>query len=324
MPRNIFLLFIVATYHCNNGQIQFKQNAADFITAGFSRGRSGERVNELSITVNHRDIFENGESITTVDNLVVEVKSGVEGCWKRVEEKPARRGREKLMWRVKIVPCQAHNVRIGVRRQDCVDYFFLPKTVGPATSEQISNSHFRPSGPTGLTVTSLSETSVNLTWSQSHCAESYDIWYESLDSSSETPARNKSVSTDFAIIDGLNNCTEYALYVTATVGDEFSDEAEIEFNTCNIDGISSGPQVITDFDSVCGPVDKVCETKDRASTTLAGDEDLSLRMHRNVEETKDELISTLEPEPEKGNAGLTFASIILTVVPQILLQIILM
>jgi len=237
---------------------QFKENAAEFMEVGFNKGRTGTRVTELAVTVRINEMFEDGEDVD-VDNLSLEVKTA-DGCWTRVADGPVRRGREKQMWRVKVIPCKEHSIRIGIKRDDCVDYFEHPETVGPAPVNEIVNSHFRPNTPENIVITPITADSVLVSWSQSECAESYDLWYESgsaLDLGNMTiPAGAGSVT-----ILGLENCTEYTVKVVAILGDEFSTEGEADFTTC-IANYTEIPSIGTtkDADDVsCIEIDTRCQ-----------------------------------------------------------------
>ena len=226
----IYLLSVVILLMVQVDAIpEFKKNAENFMTVGFKKGPTGTRVTEVSVTVMHNDIFEGGEDVA-IEDLLLELKSG-DGCWTKVEERPVRRGRETIMWRVKVIPCKEHIVRIGLKRARCVDYFQYPDTIGPATSEEIATSHFRPKMPQHMKIIPTSNTRVNITWRESECAESYDLWYES---DSQMDLRNMTISVGVGSVEvtGLKQCTEYTIKMVALVGEEFSDEAEADFTTC--------------------------------------------------------------------------------------------
>eukprot|EP00091_Calanus_sinicus_P017914 TRINITY_DN3909_c0_g2_i3.p1 TRINITY_DN3909_c0_g2~~TRINITY_DN3909_c0_g2_i3.p1 ORF type:complete len:232 (-),score=52.11 TRINITY_DN3909_c0_g2_i3:189-884(-) len=185
-------------------------------------------------------MFEGGEDVD-IGALRLEVKAE-DGCWKSIEEKPLRRGKDKQMWRVKVVPCKEHYVRLGLARDGCFDYLQHPESIGPASTEEIANSHFRPSTPEDITITPLTSDSVDVSWTPSSCAESYELWYESHDGDD---SGNMTVSAGFGsvTVSELKNCTDYTMYVTAMVGDEFSGEAEAEFTTCKLNGTTATEKV---------------------------------------------------------------------------------
>merc|ERR1719320_1728425 len=98
--------------------------------------------------------------------------------------------------------------------------------------EEIANSHFRPSTPDNLAIAQVTDDSVIVSWTPSLCAESYELWYES---DQGDDSGNITVSAGFGsvTIRELQTCTDYTVYVTALVGDEFSESGEGEFTTCN-------------------------------------------------------------------------------------------
>eukprot|EP00092_Neocalanus_flemingeri_P009275 GFUD01009981.1.p1 GENE.GFUD01009981.1~~GFUD01009981.1.p1 ORF type:complete len:393 (+),score=100.14 GFUD01009981.1:275-1453(+) len=226
------------------------KNGAEFMEVGFSQGRTGTRFTEIAVTVRPREMFEDGEDVD-IEDLSLEVKAG-DGCWTKVEESPVRRGKEKMMWRVKIVPCKEHLVRIGIKRDGCVEYFQYPEAVGPASTEQIANSHFRPRMPENISITQLGGDSVTVSWSPSECAESYELQYG-----------NMTVSTELEVvpISGLENCTDYTLKIVALVGEKFSDEGEIDFSTCQVNYTDILDSMTTEKidDLPCETIDKHCE-----------------------------------------------------------------
>jgi hypothetical protein len=236
----------------------FKENASEFVEVGFSEGRTGKRVTELSVSVKISDIFENNDAVD-VDDLNLEIKTDNE-CWTRVGGTPVRRGRERRMWRLKVVPCKSHSIRIGLRRAGCVEYLEYPGTIGPATATEIANSHYRPKIPGNIVITPISNESVTVSWHESECSESYDLWYES-DSGLDLGNMTIPAGVGSVTIAGLETCTEYTAYIVATRGDEFSDEGRADFTTCftNTTDIldTIGTEVKNNY--FCKQVDDECE-----------------------------------------------------------------
>jgi len=223
------ILILLSLYNTESA-IKFKENAADYIDVGFNKGRTGTRLAEIAVKFRPGKMFEEEEKYE-IENIVLEVKSG-EDCWTKVDERPAKRGKDKFMWRVKVVPCKQHLIRIGVLKDDCIEYIEYPAPVGPATAEEIANSHFRPSTPDNVAIARVTDDSVVVSWTPSPCAESYELWYES---DMGDDSGNITVSAGFGSVTmrELQTCTDYTVYVTALVGDEFSESGEGEFTTCN-------------------------------------------------------------------------------------------
>ena len=239
------------------GVPQFKENAAEFMEVGFNKGRAGTRVTEIAVTVKISEMFKDGDAVG-VDDLILEIKEN-DGCWTKVAEGPVRRGREKQMWRVKVIPCKEHSIRIGIKRDECVDYFQHPETVGPASVNDIVNSHYRPNMPENIVVTLTGDDSVLVSWSKSECAESYDLWYESASALDLGNMTIPAVAGSVTIL-GLDNCTEYTVKVVAILGDEFSTEGEADFTTCMVNNteISSIETTEETNDGSCREVDTQC------------------------------------------------------------------
>ena len=236
----------------------FKDNSADFLEVGYSKGRGGERVTEISVSVDIGKLFEDGVEVDA-DDISLEIKTGKE-CWRKVGDSPMRRGKQKRMWRVKIIPCKEYSIRLGVARDDCVEYLEYPNTVGPATAVEISKSHYRPKTPGNVVVTPITDDSVLVSWAESDCAESYDLWYEA-DSGLDLGNITVSAGVGEVTIAGLENCTEYTLYMVSLLGEEFSNDVEVEFTTC-LENDTKQPDTLvteeTDY-STCEKVDEGCK-----------------------------------------------------------------
>jgi len=282
------LIFLFCVENIVEAAPKFKANASQFMDVGFNKGRTGTRLAEIAVKFRPEQMLEDGENVH-IEDLVLEVKSG-DDCWMEVEERPVKRGKDKQMWRVKVVPCKQHLLRIGIKREECIEYFEYPAPVGPATAEEIANSHFRPSMPENVAITPLTEDSAVVSWTPSACAESYELWYESDD---ERDSGNMTVSAGFGSVTvrGLKNCTAYTMYVTALVGDEFSNAGEGEFTTCDTGHTDIQGTPAEDIDNTCEQVHRECEIE-KPRPILMEDEAI------NVNETQLELKS--DPEARIG------------------------
>merc|ERR1719376_1948683 len=212
---------------------------------------------------------------TSVESVGVEVRTGEE-CWTRVEYDPVRRGRDKIMWRGKIVPCNIYYVRLFVERDSWVEYHDHPTQVGPADKDAIHRSHYRPVMPHDIMTNSVSHDSVKVTWGESSCAEYYTVWYESHDNKD---SGNTSLTKTGVILTDLLNSTDYTVYVTAAIGEEISDEAEADFATNNVTEYRE--VVSTDKDAKCHYVHRECDRKEELAK-----EDIAVKDHKNEEDKK--------------------------------------
>merc|ERR1719233_2643990 len=224
---------------------------------------------------------------TSVESVGVEVRTGEE-CWTRVEGNPVRRGRDKVMWRVKIVPCNIYHVRLVVERDSCVEYHDHPTQLGPADMDAIHRSHYRPGMPHDIMTHSVSHDSVMVTWRESSCSEYYTVWYESHDSKDSGNTSLTMGQTSVILTDLLNN-TDYSVYVTAVMGEELSDEAEADFSTNNVTNYSE--VVSADKDTKCQYVQRECNRKEELAI-----ENLVVKHHKKEENNKDLDITIIEQD----------------------------
>merc|ERR1711915_425238 len=228
-PELIFLV-VITFFSVSEADPEWKENAGDFLNVGFYKGRRGKAVDKIQVKVDFEEMFEDADEVNE-DLLHLEIKQE-DGCWKRVNGSP--RGKELFSWKVNISPCKRHSVRVGVQRDDCIEYVSPVKSVGPATIEQIAQAHYRLKSPERLIVSPLTNKSVRVSWAQIECADSYELWYESHDGEIK---KNITVNADgerqTAVLEDLNNCTDYTMYVASRIGDKFSIESETDFSTCS-------------------------------------------------------------------------------------------
>merc|ERR1711915_133652 len=221
---------VISVFSISEADLELKENVGDFLNVGFYMGRRGIAVDKIQVKVDFEKMFEDADDVNET-SLHLEIKQG-DGCWKRVNGSP--RGKELISWKVNISPCKRHSVRVGVQRDDCIEYVSPVKSVGPATIEQIAQAHYRLKSPERLIVSPLTNKSVSVSWAQIECAHSYELWYESHDGEIK---KNITVDADgerqTAVLEDLNNCTDYTMYVASRIGDKFSIESETDFSTCN-------------------------------------------------------------------------------------------
>ena len=78
-----------------------------------------------------------------------------DGCWFPIEGNPISRGKSEVLWRIPVYPCQSHQVRLSLEKEDCVEYLYHEKNIGPFSSEEMETSGYRPESPTDLQVYNL-------------------------------------------------------------------------------------------------------------------------------------------------------------------------
>jgi hypothetical protein len=190
---------------------------------------------------------------------------------------------------------------------------YMVESVGPATAEEIANSHFRPSIPEDVAIAPLTTDSVMVSWTPSSCAESYELWYESHDGDD---SGNMTVPAGFGSVTvrELKDCTDYTMYVTAMVEEEFSEEVEAEFTTCKSNGttateIMTAKEIDDDTPTFCEQAEKECEL---VPTLRFGDIGISDLVMLNETDAK-------YPEAQKSQAITSFRPILCTFLVQIAL-----
>ena len=90
-----------------------------------------------------------------------------EGCWLPVEGNPINRGKSEILWRINVFPCQvninelfssanllikSYQIRLGIETEECVEYIYSDKTIGPRSVDDMVTSGYRPEPPTDLNV----------------------------------------------------------------------------------------------------------------------------------------------------------------------------
>ena len=230
MYSKLIFLVAISVFSVSEAVLELKKNAGNFVNVGFYMGRRGKAVDKIEIKVDFEKMFEDADDVNET-SLHLEIKQG-DGCWERVNGSP--RGKESFSWKVNISPCKTHSVRVGVNRDDCIEYVSPIESVGPATIEQIAQAHYRLKSPESLIVRPLTNESVSVSWAQIECADSYDLWYESHDGEvKKNITVDANGETQTVVIEDLNNCTDYTMYVASRIGEKFSIESETDFSTCS-------------------------------------------------------------------------------------------
>merc|ERR1712228_219708 len=329
MYSELIFLVAISVFSVSEAVLELKKNADNFVNVGFYMGRRGKAVDKIEIKVDFEKMFEDADEVNAT-SLHLEIKQE-DGCWERVNGSP--RGKESFSWKVNISPCERHSVRVGVNRDDCIEHVSPIESVGPATIERIAQAHYRLKSPESLIFRPLTNKSVSVSWAQIECADSYELWYESHDGEIK---KNITVNADgerqTAVLEDLNNCTDYTMYVSSRIGDKFSIESETDFSTCSFspeygsDELTEEP-VITST-KMCESLIKECPMNgpslrmDNLLKPNMSHEYEPVFIRKNTSRTEMELLP--ETEAQTGNAmGLTqtlsLASLLLQTVSVILI-----
>ena len=227
----------VAAADCS-GPIVFKTDAAALVEAGFHatmrRRQKHFDYNRIDITWQPFKMVENPACVDR-SQLGLEVKAGLGGTWTAVEQSPREQGGGKYSWRVEeVMPCHDHYLRLSVGGAAGGRYSLeMPEPVAAAKMEDIAAGGFIPKPPKGLTVTSLGERAVRVSWTPSDCAQSYDLVY-GLTTEEETLYRQLDAAdgNSVDITEGLAPCRDYTLTASAGIGEQgYSKEATAFFST---------------------------------------------------------------------------------------------
>ena len=151
-------------------------------------------------------------------------------------------------------PCLEYQFQIkveGSRSGVSEAMFELPKTLGPATEEEIIESGFKPEVPANFGA-KVGANSATLTWSESDCALTYEIGL--VESGDVSKLRSESVPAGGETkvnVGDLKPCTRYETTISALLGDEYSDDLVSSFATKpRLDAVASlKPTFVTTLDS---------------------------------------------------------------------------
>jgi len=231
-----FFVKLVIMITTANSDVSFQKNAKSYFRVGYSKVGNRQKFTEMSVSYKPLKMLkiDKKENID-YDNLKLEMKTN-NGCWVEVDGDPIKRGRNELLWRLQIQPCEFQDVRLALHKETCVEYLYKNKTLGPQSIEVLKMSGYRPDPPTNLRIKSIqgkSDVSVSVSWTPSHCTQWYDLYYQALDRSDDGNMTLSSRMTKDVTIFDLNNCTDYSMRVVAMLGMEISEQIEAEFNTCD-------------------------------------------------------------------------------------------
>lgn len=220
------------------GLAVFRDDAQEKIEIGYSttvrRGIVNYDYTKLEVEATLLEMVDQSDSIDR-ENVRLEFMSS-ESDWTVLDQKPTMKGGV-YKWTISdIVPCHNHNVRLTVfsaeGREISFDY---PETILAASKEDMIKSRYRPSPPQDVRVEEMNG-GHKVTWSPSHCADTYDLSYRMVGHSDYT---TKTVESNFAIIsETLEICEEFEVLLSAVLGDEYSDEQTVTFTSAPDDNVS--------------------------------------------------------------------------------------
>eukprot|EP00090_Calanus_glacialis_P038230 TRINITY_DN6681_c1_g1_i1.p1 TRINITY_DN6681_c1_g1~~TRINITY_DN6681_c1_g1_i1.p1 ORF type:complete len:594 (+),score=118.67 TRINITY_DN6681_c1_g1_i1:126-1907(+) len=213
----------------------FKDNAADFIQAGFKittrRGEEKKDYTKLEIEAQPLLMVHDSSSIDK-NRVTIEVKTG-DQSWEVIDTPPNMRGGVYKWTKSNIVPCVNNNVRIWVHGHDGTPISFdYPNMVNAASFDEIFASGYQPHKPENVGIGKFLGGRLDVTWTPVKCAVSYDVTYQKvMGGKAMSKQVEASHGNSISIIDGLDTCSEYEIRVTAVIGDEYSEENIVTFST---------------------------------------------------------------------------------------------
>lgn len=216
--------------------LRFRPEAGRLIRLEHTQGVRGPRYTEMSVSYRPQSLLEGdlGQVRQLGARLWLEMRRDG-GCWTKVSGDPIQRGSHRLLHRIEIYPCQSHEVRLALQNDDCVSYLASDKLLAAVSPQVLHSSGYRPHTPHSLEVRLMDNVPL-VSWQPVRCTSSYELWYGSLDSG-ETDSGNLTLSPgmteDVALYGLRQECSDYSLRLVAVTGEEFSNEVDVVFNTCD-------------------------------------------------------------------------------------------
>jgi len=235
-------IFLIST--ASAGAPVFKSNAAEKISWRFKDVPKVD-VAKIILEFEPNSMLENAEPFTEAE---VFIKPGGEdgGDFVKVSVKPRRRG-GKYTYTFEIIPCIDNQLKLFVKNDEGEAYFEDFDNLIPASSaEQISASSFTLEAPTNYHVDAdESSESVAVYWDPSQCATSYNVIFEEYGTDKVI---SKEVTEAKVEVTDLNPCSEYSIYVSAILGEVWSDELVIDSHK-TLPSVEGGDKIIPDVTS---------------------------------------------------------------------------
>jgi len=215
-------------------QPEFKTNAVDSIKIEhknqYRRSETHHDYTKLEIEASIMEMLEDN-TVIDKNRVEIEFKSEVMEEYKKLDAEPSMRGGV-YRWTISdIVPCHDHNVRLSVFDAESEDKttFSYPHTiVAPSTQDIIKENGYKPKQPESIEFGNSNGESMEVSWTPSHCAQSYEVVYRPIEA--KTIKTIKTVNSRI-MLDGLDSCQEYEVTVVPQLGDQDGDEIIDTFMT---------------------------------------------------------------------------------------------
>lgn len=203
--------------------------AAAQVSVGYKRtvrlGREVKDFSRLEISVRRDGLVEDSGDLAR-SGLTVEVMSG-QTRWVVVDSPPSVRAGV-YTWQLAASPCLTHRLRLWLQdKRGGQSSFELPSLVEAVTTEELTESGYRPRQPGELRISSTEE-EVDVRWEAVPCAELYDVTYRSLTSGLSWSLQTEASSV---VLSEVSSCTEYDIAVTAVLQSQYSQERRDTFLT---------------------------------------------------------------------------------------------
>ena len=252
---NILVILALVSTSLASRQPEFKSDAADKMTIQHKTNtRRREQIHDytkLEIEASLMDMLEDGSNIDK-DRVLVEYKSAAMSDYKMLESEVQVRGGV-YKWTIPdIVPCHDHNVRLSVfgENDGPMTTFSYPHTIVAPHLKDILATGYRPTAPANIQFGDYSNGQIEVSWTPSHCAETYEVLYVPIIGDNE----DKDVVTvnNRIILENLDDCQEYEITVTPRLGEQYGEEIMETFMTYPSDDVAERltPDITTETNSV--------------------------------------------------------------------------
>ena len=246
------ILSLVVSKAVASGPV-FKSNAVDHISIEHKTSiRRSEKVydfTKLEIEAKLLDMLED-QDVINKDKMMVEYESVVSE-WQELESQPSLRGGV-YKWTIPdVVPCHNHNVRLTVFGKDgSRNTWSYPHTIVAPAQDMIIKSGYTPETPETINIGNYQNGQMDLSWTPSHCAGSYDVIYSPMIGGGETASIQ--AFDNSLTLENLESCQEYEITVYAVLGEQYSQEAVETFMTYPDDNVAEklDPEIVPDTDNV--------------------------------------------------------------------------
>ena len=151
----IILLICAKDIYILADHLVFRENAADFVDAGFKKTL---RMGVVNVDYTKIEILAKPLSMLTDSSgiekgrVTLEIKSGT-GPWKAVDRQPIMRGGLYKWTQPNVTPCNGHTIRLLVHDKEESQFRFLfPKSISEASRGSLMSSVYQPEKPKKLEI----------------------------------------------------------------------------------------------------------------------------------------------------------------------------